>query len=93
MENAEVHVERGTEQLQRAAYYQVGGSTSCGKQPYINHLLDASVAEEVTQEDVCACCGVFCCSAHTGHHHLECEPVSLPEPSACVRTLEQTGTI
>lgn len=23
MENAEVHVERGTEQLQRAAYYQV----------------------------------------------------------------------
>lgn len=24
MENAEVHVERGTEQLQRAAYYQVG---------------------------------------------------------------------
>lgn len=23
MENAEVHVERGTEQLQRASYYQV----------------------------------------------------------------------
>lgn len=26
VENAEVHVERGAEQLQRAAYYQVGPS-------------------------------------------------------------------
>lgn len=93
VENAEVHVERGTEQLHRASYYQVGGGTFCRKQPDINHLLDSSVAEKVTQEDVCSCWGVFCGSAHTGHHHLESEPVSLPEPSACVRTLKQTGTI
>lgn len=31
VENAEVHVERGTEQLQRASYYQVGCSALCGE--------------------------------------------------------------
>lgn len=30
VENAEVHVERGTEQLQRANYYQVSTQWACG---------------------------------------------------------------
>lgn len=36
MENAEVHVERGAEQLQRASYYQVGSSSSWWSSPPLN---------------------------------------------------------
>lgn len=36
MENADVHVERGAEQLQRASYYQVGSSTSCWSSPSLS---------------------------------------------------------
>lgn len=77
VESAEVHVERGTEQLQRAAYYQVGSSSLCWEQEvFTHHLLLSSAAAKVAQEDVCSCCGVLRGAAHTGHHHLERVPLS-----------------
>lgn len=40
VENAEVHVERGTEQLQRASYYQVDQQHLLSlMQPFAHHLL------------------------------------------------------
>lgn len=74
MENAEVHVERGTEQLQRAAYYQVGQQHLLSLMPpfaYRLFLVLLSVPAKVPQKDVCSCCGVFHCSGYTEYHYLE----------------------
>lgn len=54
MENAEVHVERGTEQLQRASYYQVD-QQHLGRlmQPFAHHLLSFLLLQQKSRRRMC----------------------------------------
>lgn len=76
VENAEVHVEQGTEQLQRAAYYQVSLQQSLCVLPfseipsYNSPVSAVSFIAKVPQEDVYPCYGLFHRACHTWHHYL-----------------------
>lgn len=54
MENAEVHVERGTEQLQRASYYQVDQQHLLSvMQPFTQHLLSSLLFQQKSRRRMC----------------------------------------
>lgn len=54
MENAEVHVERGTEQLQRASYYQVDQRhLLTSMQPFTHHLLSLLLFQQKSRRRMC----------------------------------------
>lgn len=54
MENAEVHVERGAEQLQRASYYQVDQQHLLSlMQPFAHHLLSFLLFQQKSRRRMC----------------------------------------
>lgn len=79
VENADVHVERGAEQLQRAAYYQV---SLCLFLPLFckilnnNQLSVLSVIAKIQEEDVYSCHSVFHNTYPSYHYYLFCFQVS-----------------
>lgn len=83
VENAEVHVERGAEQLQRAAHYQVRAlllllllllhHVGRKTKPLVHHhlLSPFSLTAKIPEEDVHPGHGLLHCTDCTHHHSLE----------------------